>query len=142
MHLVCYKHVFASNNHLHEEHLLHAISFSSLKKQYKKYTTTKSLLSQNCSIGRSQFINLLHAIELSLLVNKSCNIDVTMSRRHPHSRIWRTTILNTSNGYVSRKTKQLYRLGSRTTAFLFDPRTNLLPSAFGFGQQQISSRVK
>ena len=30
-----------------------------------------------------------------------------MSRRHPHSRIWRTTILNTSNGYVSRKTKQL-----------------------------------
>ena len=48
-----------------------------------------------------------------------------------------TKILNKIKVYH----KTVYRLASRTTAVLFDPRRDLWPSACGF-EQQIRSRVK
>ena len=86
--------------------------------------------------------------------SKSRDIDVTMSKHRPDSRNWRSRIFKTSNGYMwvekviyyfKKKNygvkQNTYRLASGTTAVLFDPRTDLLPSACDFAQQ-ICPRIK
>ena len=97
-----------------------------------------------------QFVNLLPAIELltdglifissifHVIVTSQCRSIIQILGRYcEHIMRVNTKILKKIKVYH----KTVYRLASRTTAGLFDPRRDLLLSACGFGQQ-IRSRVK